>query len=250
MNLSKKRPLETHSNELSRVQLELRKQASLKQRLSNLKFFKTKPGEYAHGDQFIGVNLPNLRIIAKANLGIDEKTLTGLMISTIHEERLLALIILVSWYQSAKTLKKQERLFHFFMDHREYVNNWDLVDTCSPKILGHYCYHFNQSKLLFKLIKSEAHWDRRLAMVATAYYISQNDIEVVFALSQLTLNDPQDLMHKASGWMLREAGKKDPDRLRSFLKDFGSQLPRTMLRYSIEKFSPTERKMWLTSTRT
>ncbi len=222
--------------------------AIIKKNLDDLKaspekisrFFKTGKGEYSCNDLFIGVTVPNLRIIAKEFKDIDFADLKTLITSKINEERLLALIILVSSYKSKNDLITKENIYQFYLKYLDYVNNWNLVDASAHLIIGNHLYDKNRD-LLMDLVKSENMWYRRISIVSTWYFIKQNDLTDTFKIAKLLLHDKEDLIHKASGWMLREAGKKSKSMLVEFLDDYGSIMPRTMLRYSIEKFSSTER---------
>lgn len=168
--------------------------------------------------------------------------------SKIHEERLLGCILLVNRFRKASDLEKR-KIVNFYLKHRKSVNNWDLVDTSAPYILGEYsfevCSHFEMDQLL----KSKRHWDRRIAMLSTFAFIRKGDSRLTFQYALSLLEDEEDLMHKAVGWMLREAGKRDKKALEAFIKANGEKMPRTMLRYSIEHFSIQERKRLLKDTK-
>lgn len=211
-------------------------------------FFKTGKGQYGEGDIFIGVTVPELRRLAKKNLSTPLSEITLLFQSPIHEERLLAIFILVFNYKRAKSVD-QTKILRFFLKHKKFVNNWDLVDQSAYFILGAYSLINQEVLILDKMIKSKHHWDRRMAIVATLAFIRDSQTDLTFRYAKLLLKDREDLMHKATGWMLREAGKRDPQGLRNFLNTHGPDMPRTMLRYSIEKFSPFERKKILTQTK-
>ncbi len=206
-------------------------------------FFKTGPGQYAEHDQFIGVSVPTLRKIAKDFIGITRDEIQCLLQSKINEQRLLALIILVSQYKKT-TLKHKEVIYQFYLNNLEYINNWNLVDASAHLIIGAHLQDKNRNPLL-KLAKSEIMWERRISIVSTWEFIKNNDLEWTFKISTLLLNDTHDLIHKAVGWMLREAGKRDQKQLMNFLDQFSSKMPRTMLRYAIEKFSEPQRKHYL-----
>lgn len=203
-------------------------------------FFKTGAGHYAEHDQFIGVSMPALRIIAKEYKDLSLPELENLIISPINEERQLALLLLVSQYKRAKEVEKN-RFYDFYMNHLKYVNNWNLVDSSAQYILGP---HIEMAKreILVTLATSKNMWHRRIAIVATHHFIRKNDLAWTFKLAALLLNDRHDLIHKATGWMLREAGKKDLRQLIAFLDLHACRMPRTMLRYAIEKFPEQQRK--------
>jgi len=206
-------------------------------------FFKTGKGDYAQDDQFMGVTVPTLRTIAKyyKNLSLTEIKL--LLESKINEERLLALIILVTQYQKASAVE-QSQLYHFYLKNRRYVNNWNLVDASAHLIVGAYLWDKNREKLL-SLAASKILWDRRIAIVATWYFIRQADLEWTFKLALVLKDDTHDLIHKAVGWMLRETGKRDQSQLIKFLDNYATFIPRTTLRYAIEKFSKEQRAYYL-----
>ncbi len=206
-------------------------------------FFKTSTGDYAETDIFIGVTVPNLRKIAKQYMQITLDDLQLLLDSKINEERLLALIILTNQYQREDDQGK-ERLFNFYMHNLKQINNWNLVDSSAHLIIGDYLNN-KDKKLLLELAASNTLWERRIAIVSTWYFIRKNDLEWTFKIALLLLNDTHDLIHKAVGWMLREAGKRNTAELITFLDQHKLNMPRTMLRYAIEKFPETVRKSYL-----
>jgi len=210
-------------------------------KLSN--YFKTGKGQYGEGDVFLGIPVPQQREVAKRydNLSLDD--VQELLKSEIHEHRFTALLILVSKYGKADSTNKEE-IFNFYLKNSCYINNWDLVDLSAPKIVGDYLAHKERSTL-FKLAKSSSLWERRIAVLATAAFIRNNDFEDALAIVKLLLFDENDLIHKAVGWMLREIGKRDQELLEKFLDKYKSRMPRTMLRYSIEKFREEKRKYYL-----
>lgn len=209
-------------------------------RLSNISFFKTGKGEYSEHDQFIGIRVPQLRKIAKdfKNLSLNE--LQILILSPFNEERLLALIILENQYNSTNEVE----IYNFYIKNIVQVNNWNLVDQSAHNILGRYLFNRNKD-LLISFANSKSLWERRIAMVATWYFIRNNHFDYTIKIAEMLLNDSHDLIHKASGWMLREMGKRDRLPLIDFLNKHSSKMPRTMLRYAIEKFPETERKLIL-----
>ena len=200
-------------------------------------FFKTKEGQYGEHDRFMGVTVPTLRKIAKTYYD-----LSRLITSEFNEERFLALVILINQYQKASDNDKKF-FYEFYIDNIKYVNNWNLVDASAYHIIG--AYLWDKEEYLFKLAKSENLWERRIAMVATWYFIRKNELDLTFKIAQLLLNDKHDLIHKAVGWMLREAGKKDEKKLIEFLNRHISQMPRTTLRYAIERFMPEIRRYYI-----
>lgn len=206
-------------------------------------FFKTDPGSYAAHDQFIGVPVPTLRTIAKDFLDLPLEEIKQLLESAVNEERFLGLIILVHQYQKAKNDKKDE-LYQFYMDNLKHVNNWNLVDASAHLIVGAHLDDKNRD-ILVSLAQSDILWERRIAIVATWYFIRKNDLTWTFKIALTLMNDKHDLIHKAVGWMLREAGKKDTQQLIDFLNIHAAHMPRTMLRYAIEKFPEPQRKSYL-----
>lgn len=203
------------------------------------RFFKTGKGEYGEGDIFIGVTVPNIRNTAKKYYNIDFNNIKELLSSKIHEERLCAVLILVENFKN-----NDKEIFDFYINNLKFVNNWDLVDLSADKIMGRYL--FDKPKdLLFKLARSNNLWERRISIISTFYFIKNNDFKDTLKISELLLNDKQDLIHKAVGWMLREIGKRDLKIEEEFLRIHYKKMPRTMLRYSIEKFDEKKRKDYL-----
>jgi 3-methyladenine DNA glycosylase AlkD len=207
-----------------------------------MRFFKTGPGEYAHGDQFLGVVVPDTRRVARRFSALPLSEVLCLLQSKYHEERLLALLILIAQYKRSEP-RHQKTIFDLYVTHLQYINNWDLVDVSAPHIVGAYL-ETRDRKLLYKLVRSKRLWDRRVAIVSTFHFIRQNDFVDTFAIAELLLTDSEDLMHKATGWMLREVGKRDIAALEVFLEQHGPQMPRTMLRYAIERFPERKRKAY------
>lgn len=208
------------------------------------KFFKTGKGQYGEGDIFIGVSNPNCWEIAKSAKNLSEQDLEKLIQSKIHEERLVALMILVKKIEKAKTDEEKEKVAKFYLDNLEGVNNWDLVDISAPRILGIY-FLDKKRDLLYDLAKSKSLWKERISVVTTLWFIRQNDLKDALNISTLLLKHDHDLIHKAVGWVLREVGKKDVKILEVYLKKNYKNIPRTALRYAIEKFPETKRKNYL-----
>jgi len=206
-------------------------------------FFKTGPGHYAEHDQFIGVTVPALRKIAKDFSMLTRAEIQNLLESKINEERSLALFILVSQYQKAKNPIKDE-LYQFYLDNLKHVNNWNLVDASAHLIVGAHLIN-GDKEILIRLAKSEILWERRISIVSTWYFIRNDSLEWTFKIAELLLGDTHDLIHKAVGWMLREAGKRNEKQLIAFLEQHAQIMPRTMLRYAIEKFPEQRRKNYL-----
>ena len=203
------------------------------------KFFKAGKGEYGEGDRFLGVTVPNIRAIAKLHKDISIEEIRELLQSEWHEVRLCALIIMVE-----KSKKKDEalrkELFNLYLSQTKRINNWDLVDLSCRFIIGEYLLDKSRD-ILYQLAQSPLLWDNRIAIVSTYAFIRKGQLEDTYALSDLMMQHPHDLMHKAIGWMLREAGKRNPERLYDYVMSHRADMPRTMLRYAIEKFSPKER---------
>lgn len=207
------------------------------------KFFKTKKGEYGEGDIFLGIKVPVQRKIAKKYFNLKLDDLQKLLNSKIHEERFTALIILNAQYKKSDSENKKI-IFDFYIRNAKNINNWDLVDVSSPNIVGDFLLD-KEKEILYNLAKSENLWEKRIAIVSTFAFIRKNNFEDTLFISEILLRDSHDLIHKAVGWMLREVGKKDENILRNFLKQNYEKLPRTTLRYAIEKFDEAERKNWL-----
>lgn len=205
------------------------------------KFFKAGKGEYGEGDRFLGVTVPNIRVIAKLHKDISLDEIRDLMLSEWHEVRLCALLIMVE-----KSKKKDEalrqQLFDLYLSQTDRINNWDLVDLSCRFIVGEYLLDKSRD-ILYQLAQSSLLWDNRIAIVSTYAFIRKGQLEDTYALSDLMMQHPHDLMHKAIGWMLREAGKRDANRLYNYVMSHRADMPRTMLRYAIEKFSPAERSI-------
>ena len=211
------------------------------------KFFQTAPGQYGEGDVFLGLTVPQVRSIAREYKGISLREIEVLIQSKFHEVRLCGLIILTLQYKATKERKEKKKFFDLYMKAMSagYINNWDLVDVTAP-IIGEFLIETEDPYILLnKLAKSKSLWQRRVSIVFTFAFIRSGDIEPTFLMAEKLLGDKHDLIHKAVGWALREAGKLNGKELRSFLSNHSHEMPRTMLRYSIEKFSERERKQWL-----
>lgn len=206
-------------------------------------FFKTGPGDYAEHDQFLGVPTPQLRKLAKRHQQLTLDQLAELLTSPINEIRLLASMILVRRYQKSD-LATQEAVFQLYCSHRQHINNWNLVDATAHHIVGAHLHQQDKSFLL-ELASSSVLWDRRIAMVSTWYFIRHHEFEWTISLAKKLLTDKQDLIHKAVGWMLREMGKRDLASLLEFLNQYRQQMPRTTLRYAIEKLPLACRQEYL-----
>jgi len=207
------------------------------------RFFKTGPGEYGVGDVFIGVTVPQLRKLARQYQNMMITEVTDLLVSAVHEERLLALLIFVYSYGKGDDAKKKE-IYNVYLAHTTFINNWDLVDSSAAHIVGAYLVK-RRKEPLYRLAESQSLWERRIAVVATFHFIKQNEFSETLALARMLLADEADLIHKAVGWMLREVGKRDLETEEQFLKAHYHKMPRTMLRYAIERFPESKRKQYL-----
>ncbi|WP_291121116.1 DNA alkylation repair protein [Empedobacter sp. UBA7248] len=204
-----------------------------------MRFFKTGKGEYGEGDIFLGISVPNQRLIAKEFYQqVSLNDIENLLNSDIHEYRLTALLMLVLKYEKSKDELVRKEIIDFYLAQTSQINNWDLVDTSCYKILGHYCFHQKREELLFELANSEDLWEKRIAIVSTMYFIKQKSFSIVPEIVLKNLNHSHDLMHKANGWMLREMGKMNEEKLIEFLDEYTLQMPRTTLRYALEKIDP------------
>jgi|SRR5579872_85006 len=208
------------------------------------RFFKTDAGNYAAGDQFISITVPQLRIIAKQYKNLALPDIQLLLNSPINEERLLALIILSNQYKKAKTATEKQILYDFYCTHINQVNNWNLVDTSAPQIMGAHLFN-KDTQILTTLARSSNLWHRRIAIVSTQYFIKRKCYEPTTHIATVLLHDTHDLIHKAVGWMLREVGHQDMQTLTTFLDQHRHSMPRTMLRYAIEKFPENRRQHYL-----
>ncbi|MGP1417821.1 MAG: DNA alkylation repair protein [Prevotella fusca] len=205
------------------------------------RFFKTGKGEYGEGDHFLGVAVPDTRTVAKQYKDISLNEIRNLMQSEWHEVRLCALLIMVEKSKKKdETLRKQ--LFDLYLSQTSRINNWDLVDLSCRFIVGEFLLDKSRD-ILYQLAQSPLLWDNRIAIVSTYAFIRKGQLDDTYVLSDLMMKHPHDLMHKAIGWMLREAGKRDPERLYDYVMNHRAEMPRTMLRYAIEKFGPKERSV-------
>lgn len=228
---------------LQKIKKELNSLGDKKRAISSARFFKTGSGDYGEGDVFLGITVPIQRSVAKKYLSMDLNEVEELLKSKIHEHRLVALLILVEKFKKSDK-KIQEKIYKLYLKNTKLVNNWDLVDLSTHYIVGQFLID-KPRDILYKLVKSKLLWDRRIAMVSTWIFIRNNDFKDVLGLAELLLKDKHDLIHKAVGWMLREMGKKDQKILIKFLDEHTLEMPRTMLRYSIEKFDEKKRKYYL-----
>lgn len=232
-------------NSAAAVRADLKALADPRRAESSAWFFKTGPGQYGHGDKFLGIPVPLQRKVARKFRDLPLPQARALLHSPWHEERLTALLILVGLFQRAKTEAAREAVVKAYLAELRWVNNWDLVDSSAGYILGVWLRDKDRG-VLYKLIKSKGLWERRVAMVATQGLINAGESKDALALAEALLGDREDLMHKAAGWMLREAGKRvSVEDLRGFLSRNAGRMPRTMLRYAIERLGPLERQKWM-----
>lgn len=222
---------------------ELHSVANAEKGLFLQRFFKTGPGQYAEGDLFLGIVVPLVRNIAKANRETPLAELQQLVESPYHEARLCALLIVVEQYKRGTEVER-EALFRFYLQNARYINNWDLVDVTCPHVVGLHLLTRDRS-CLYTLADSPLLWEQRIAMVSTVAFIRKREFTDTLALAERLMNHPHDLMHKAVGWMLREVGKRDRDTLTTFLQTYATRLPRTALRYAIEHYPEEQRQYFL-----
>ncbi len=208
------------------------------------RFFKTGKGEYGEGDIFLGLKVPQQRQLARKYLDLSFRDLQKLLNNKIHEYRLIALIILTTKYKKTKEKKIKKQIIDFYLKNTKNINNWDLVDLSAYHLLGDYLLNKDRS-ILYRLARSENLWKRRMAIVSTFAFIKQNQFTDTLKLAEILLKDKQDLIHKAVGWMLREVGKRNREVEERFLEKYKKIMPRTMLRYAIEKFEEEKRLMYL-----
>lgn len=232
---------------LSEVRTELNAVSSPERAKTNAWFFKTKPGEYGHGDKFVGITVPAIRkIVRKYRDDIMLKEIEHLVQSPIHEERLCGLLFLVEKYKKADGASKT-RIYNLYLKLAEkHINNWDLVDLSARDIIGEYSrVQENSSKFLQTLARSKNLWERRIAIVSTYAFIRSGEVGPTLMIAEVLLRDTHDLIHKATGWMLREAWKRDPEKVEAFLMHYKSIIPRTTLRYAIERMPVMQRKEFM-----
>ncbi len=213
------------------------------------KFFKNAKGEYGEGDKFIGVTVPNQRKVSKMFYKqMDLGDIQELLDSPIHEHRLTSLYILVLKFEKSKDIEEKKEIYNFYLKNAKKVNNWDLVDSSAHKIVGAHLLKTGESRdILYKLAKSKNLWEQRISIISTWMFIREKQLDDTLKISEILLNHPHDLIHKAVGWMLREVGKKDKKVLKDFLNKHYKKMPRTMLRYAIEKFDEETRKKYLSN---
>ncbi|MGK7924392.1 MAG: DNA alkylation repair protein [Spirulina sp.] len=225
------------------LETELKQLANSQKAKELSRFFKTGKGEYGEGDVFLGIRVPQQRKVAKKYKNLSLAEIETLLQSDIHEYRFTALVILCDRF-SRGDRETQQDIFQFYLAHSDRINNWDLVDTSVHKIVGAFLYG-KECSVLYDLARSPNLWQQRMAIIATYYFIKRDRFTETLEIAKILLNHPHDLIHKAVGWMLREVGKRDTTTEKEFLEEYAAQMPRTMLRYAIEKFTPEERKRFL-----
>lgn len=207
------------------------------------RFFRTGPGEYGEGDRFLGIRVPVLRRLVREHRGLPLEDAAALLRSPWHEARLLALLLLVGAYGRG-TGEARDVIYRLYLENTRYVNNWDLVDSSAPHIVGAHLAEGDRS-VLARLARSESLWERRIAMLATQHFIRRGDFGTALKIAEMLVDDGHDLIHKAVGWMLREIGNRDRAAEEAFLRRHHRTMPRTMLRYAIERFPPELRQAYL-----
>ena len=215
------------------------------------RFFKTGKGEYGESDIFLGIRVPVLRKLVNKYRGISLVEVSKLLHSKFHEERLLVVLILVHLFKNRSgtldesgTYDGQKQIYNLYLDNIEFINNWDIVDISAGNIVGAYL-HQKDKALLYRLVYEDNLWERRISIISTFYFIRQNEFDDTLKIAEILLNDKEDLIQKAVGWMLREVGKREIEIEEEFLQEHYMKMPRTMMRYAIEKFPETKRKMYL-----
>jgi len=230
---------------LSKLFSELQSQANPRQAEVLQSFFKAGKGQYGEGDIFLGIKVPVLRQIAKRYKELEMKEIQELLNNKIHEHRMIGLFILIHKYNKADTEEAKE-IFYFYLNNTKKINNWDLVDLSSPNVVGDFLLkNYDKKQIIYDLAQSKNLWEKRIAILSTFAFIRGNKFDDALAISEILLNDSHDLIHKAVGWMLREIGKRNLETEEEFLKEHYKDMPRTMLRYAIEKFDEEKRKRYL-----
>jgi 3-methyladenine DNA glycosylase AlkD len=227
----------------SEIQKRVRREADAQTALRLRRFFKTGPGQYGENDAFLGIRVPDLRRLANSFFDVPAAVFPRLLASSYHEERMLALLLMIRRFECGDD-KIQENIFRLYLAHTDRINSWDLVDISAPPIVGAYL-HDRDKAPVYDLARSLLLWDRRISMVSTLHDIRRGHFDTALSVSETLLPDAEDLIHKAVGWMLREIGKRDVSVLERFLLRHCRQMPRTMLRYAVEKFPQDQRKAYL-----
>ena len=231
------------NNQVAYIKYEIRKLANKKTAKHSQRFFKTGKGQYGEGDIYLGIRVPVLRKIAKKFRRISLAEVSKLLESKFHEERLLSILMLVNLFKSGDE-DDQELIYELYLDKTKFINNWDIVDISAGNIVGAFLFEKDKAPL-YRLVFSENLWERRIAIVATFYFIRNDEFDDTLKIAEILFTDKEDLIHKAVGWMLREVGKRVIEIEEEFLEEHYLKMPRTMLRYAIERFPETRRKMYL-----
>ena len=231
------------NNQVADIKYEMRKLANKKIAEHSQRFFKTGKGQYGEGDIYLGIRVPVLRKIAKKFRRISLAEVSKLLESKFHEERLLSILMLVNLFKSGDE-DDQELIYELYLDKTKFINNWDIVDISAGNIVGAFLFEKDKAPL-YRLVFSENLWERRIAIVATFYFIRNDEFDDTLKIAEILFTDKEDLIHKAVGWMLREVGKRVIEIEEEFLEEHYLKMPRTMLRYAIERFPETRRKMYL-----
>ena len=209
------------------------------------RFFKIGVGSYSENDQFIGVRVPELRILAKNSMDLTIDEVSYIIQSPIHEQRHLALLIWTLQYQSTRTSEaEKQQIYEAYIEHRHWINNWDLIDSTAPHVVGEHL-RTRCREILYRWAESPSLWERRMSIVSTWAFIKHGDLDDTISIATILLEDTEDLIHKSVGWMLRELGKRDVERLHNFLNIHHTSMPRTMLRYSIERLSQDQKTLYM-----
>jgi 3-methyladenine DNA glycosylase AlkD len=234
-------------NTIEELKKELLKYSSKEKAKLLSGFFKTEKGEYAEGDIFIGITVPDQRKTAKIFYNkFTLKDIEKLLHSETHEHRMTSLFMLILKYNENKDESLKKEIVDIYIRNKKYINNWDLVDLSAEKIIGDFLYNYKKPRdILYDFAETEHLWTQRIAVLSTFYFIRKNDFKDTFELAKILLNHKHDLIHKAVGWMLREIGKRDFNKEYDFLKKYYKKMPRTMLRYAIEKFDQDLREKFL-----
>lgn len=243
--------MKTNNSCLGNLEKELEKRRNPEKAAILKRFFKTGKGEYGEGDIFLGINVPEQRKLAKLFQNLERKEILLLLKSKIHEKRLIALLILILKFEKGGKKEKQN-IFTLYLASTKYINNWDLVDCSAPNIAGKWLLERpekERTKILKSLACSESLWERRIAVISTLEFIRQGSFDETLRLCEILIDDRHNLIHKASGWMLRELGKRDQALLEQFLEQHKKRMPRTMLGYAIERLEEKKRKRFLESSR-
>ena len=233
-----------------KILCEIKKSASPEQAEKSARFFKLGKGEYGEHDIFLGLSLPSIRqIVKKYKKTVELNDLKELITYPFHEVRSTAVLLAVELFAKNKNEEERQKIVEFYLYHLNYINNWDLIDISVHKILGIYCQEQNDYQILYNLANTDHLWSKRAAIVANWHIIKQGNFEPIKKITLTLCKDKEDLIHKALGWMLREMGKKDLRELLNFLDNYASELPRTTLRYAIERLSPEQRKHYLSTSK-